>query len=64
MTSYLSENPTENLQNSDVHIAQIAYFGMEYLENHCTEVSDGSFFFCIFHAVLFELNFFLTGVSL
>ena len=34
MTSYLSENGAENLQNGDVHLAQIADFGMRYLENH------------------------------
>ena len=34
MTSYLSENETENLQNGDVHLAQIPDFEMEYLENH------------------------------
>ena len=34
VTSYLSENEAENLQNGDVHIAQIPDFDMEYLENH------------------------------
>ena len=34
MTSYLSENEAKNLQNGDVHIAQIPDFEMEYLENH------------------------------
>ena len=34
MTSYLSENEAENLQNGDVHLAQIPDFEMEYLENH------------------------------
>ena len=33
-TSYLSENEAENLQNVDVHFAQIPDFEMEYLENH------------------------------
>ena len=32
MTSYLSENEAENLQNVDVHLAQIPDFEMEYLE--------------------------------
>ena len=36
MTSYLSENEAKNLQNGDVHLAQIADFGMGYLENHLT----------------------------
>ena len=34
VTSYLSENEAKNLQNGDVHIAQIPDFEMEYLENH------------------------------
>ena len=34
VTSYLSENETKNLQNGDVHRAQIPDFEMEYLENH------------------------------
>ena len=34
MTSYLSENEAKNLENDDVHLAQIPNFGMEYLENH------------------------------
>ena len=34
MTSYLSENEARNLQNSDVHLAQIPDFKMLYLENH------------------------------
>ena len=34
MTSYLSQNEAKNLQNGDVHIAQIPDFEMEYLENH------------------------------
>ena len=32
--SYLSGNETENLQNGDVHLAQIPDFEMECLENH------------------------------
>ena len=34
MTSYLSENKAKNLQNGDVHLAQIQNFEMGYLENH------------------------------
>ena len=34
MTSYLNENEAKNLQNGDVHVAQIADFEMGYLENH------------------------------
>ena len=51
MTSHLSENEAENLQNGDVHLAQIPDFEMEYLEKIWRiEVGDGSFF-CIFHAL-------------
>ena len=32
MTSYLSENEAENLQNGDVNLAQIPDFEMGYLE--------------------------------
>ena len=34
MTSYLRENEAENLQNGEVHLAQIPDFGMAYLGNH------------------------------
>ena len=34
VTSYLSENEAENLQNGDVHLAQIPDFEMGYLKNH------------------------------
>ena len=34
VTSYLSENEACNLQNGDVHLAQIPDFKMQYLENH------------------------------
>ena len=34
VTSYLIENEAENLQNGDVHLAQILDFEMEYLGNH------------------------------
>ena len=33
MTSYLRENEAENLQNGDVHLAQILDFEMGYPEN-------------------------------
>ena len=36
MTSYLSENEAKNLQNGNVHPAQIADFEIKYLENHLT----------------------------
>ena len=58
MTSYFIEKEAKNLQNGDIHIAQIPDFEMEYLENHLRiEVGDGSLF-CIFHALSFELNLF------
>ena len=57
MTSYLSQNEAKNLQNSDVHIAQIPDLEMEYLRTIWRmEVGDGSFF-RIFHALACELNF-------
>ena len=34
MTSYLSENEAKNLQNGDVHLAQIPDFEMRYVGNH------------------------------
>ena len=34
VTSYFIEEKAKNLQNGDVHIAQIPDFEMEYLENH------------------------------
>ena len=34
VTSYLRENEAENLQNGNVHLAQIPDFAMGYLENH------------------------------
>ena len=34
MTSYLDENEAKNLQNSDVHLAQVPDSGKECLENH------------------------------
>ena len=34
VTSHLSGIEAKNLQNGDVHIAQIPDFEMEYLENH------------------------------
>ena len=40
MTSYLRENEAENLQNGDVHLAQIPDFGMGYLENHLAHWSQ------------------------
>ena len=34
MGSYLTENEAEDLQNGNVHLAQIPSFEMGYLENH------------------------------
>ena len=34
MTSYLSENEAKNLQNGDIHLAQILDLEMGYLENY------------------------------
>ena len=37
MTSDLSENEAENLQNGYVHLAQIPDFEMEYFESHSAQ---------------------------
>ena len=37
MMSFSSENETRNLQNGDVHLAQIPDFKMRYLENHLAD---------------------------
>ena len=58
VTSYLSENEAKNLQNGDVHIAQIPDLKWNILRTIWRiEVGDG-LLFCIFHALSFELNFF------
>ena len=63
MTSYLSQNEARNLQNGDIHIAQIPDFEMEYLENHLVHWCQWWFvFFCIIHALSCELNFFRLEV--
>ena len=59
MTSYLSENEVENLQNGDIHLVQIPDYEMEYLENHLAHLrSVMAVFFFIFHALSFEPKFF------
>ena len=59
MTSYLSENEAKNLQNGDVHLAQILTLKWDILRTIWRiEVRDGSFFFCFFHALSFEQLFF------
>ena len=64
MTSYLSENEAENLQNGNVLLAKNPDFEIEYLEKYWhIEVGDGSFA-CIFHALSFGRNIFSTGISL
>ena len=45
MTSYVSENEAKNLQNGDVHLAQIPDLKWDILRTIWRiEVSDGSFF--------------------
>ena len=44
--SYLNENEAKNLHNGDVDLAQIPNFKM---------------YFCIFHALSFELNLIFDG---
>ena len=58
VTPYFSENEAKNLENGDVHIAQIPDFEMEYLKNHWAHWGQWWLIFCIFYALLFELNFF------
>ena len=64
VTSYLSENEAKNLQNGDVHIAQIPDFEMQYLENHLAHWARWWLvffsFFTLFHL---SLTFFPTGGS-
>ena len=46
MTSYLSENEAKNLQNGDIHLAQIPDFEWDISRTIWRiEVNDGSFFF-------------------
>ena len=63
MTSYLFENEAENLQNGNIHLAQIPHFGKGYLENHLghIEVSDGYFF--AVSTLSFELKLFFDQRS-
>ena len=62
VTSYFIEKEAKNLQNGDVHIAQIPDFEMNILRTIWRiEVGDGSLF-CIFDALSFELNFFRPEV--
>ena len=63
MTPYLSQNEAKNLQNGDVHIAEIPDLKWNISRTIWRiEVCDGSFF-CIFHALSCELNFFSTEGS-
>ena len=58
MTSYFIEKEAKNLQNGNVHIAQIPDFEINISRTIWRiEVGDGSLF-CIFHALSFELNCF------
>ena len=64
MTSYLSENEAQTLQNGDVYLAQISNFEMGISRTTWRiEVSEGfSFsFFALFHL---SLTYFLSGVAL
>ena len=60
MTSYLHENEAENLQNGDVHLAQIPDISRTILS---IEVSDGLFLEC-FTLFQLSLTYFSNGVSL
>ena len=65
VTSYLRENEAENLQNGDVHFAEIPDSGMGYLENHLAHWTQWwLFFFEIFTLINLSLTYFSTGGSL
>ena len=58
MTSCLSENEAKNLQNGDAILLKFLTLKWNISRTIWRiEVGDGSFF-CIFHALSFELNFF------
>ena len=58
MTSFSSENEARNLQNGDVHLAQIQTLKCDVSRTLWRiEVSDGSLS-CIFDALSFEHNLF------
>ena len=54
MTTYLSENEAENLQNGDVHLAHIPGISREPFGALWSVMPS----FCNFHARSFERNFF------
>ena len=64
VTSYLSENEAKNLQNGDVHIAQIPDFEIEYLENHLAHWGRWWLVFRFFTLFHMSLTLFSTGGSL
>ena len=66
MMSYLIEYEAKNLQNGDVHLAQIPDFEMGYLKNHLATLRSvmGHPFFALFTLFHLGLTFFSTGVSL
>ena len=64
MTSYLIKNEAENLQMAMSILPKFLILKWNISRTIWRiELGDGSFF-CIFHALSFELNFFLTGGSL
>ena len=64
MTSHVIENEAENLQNGDIHLAQIPDFVMEYLENHFGALRSvmARFFFAFFMLFHLSLTFFRPEV--
>ena len=64
MTSYLIESEAENLQNGDIHLAQIADFEMEYLEPFGALRSVMARFFAFFTLFHLSVTFFLTRGAL
>ena len=65
VTSYLSENEAKNLQNGDIHLAQIPDFEKGYLENHLAHWGQWWLIFFAFLTLFhLSLTFFSTGVFL
>ena len=63
--SYLRENEAENLQNDDIHFAQIPDFGMVYLENNLVHGGQQWLtFFAFFTLFHLSLTYFAIRVCL
>ena len=54
--SHLCENEAENLENGNVHLAQIPDIGKDISRTIWRIEVSASLVFCIFHALSFKLN--------